>query len=293
MLKNIGFFLLTLCLLCSVYGCLAALIASKVRHSRLYLSAKLAGTQTTILCLIASLILWYSFYINDYSLSYVYNNSSNDLPLFYLFTAFWSSLEGSHLLWTLLLSIFSTVAHWTHSKENTAIMPFVSSALQGVLSWMFFLAVFYSNPFDILFPTPQNGTGMNELLQNPYMAFHPPSLFTGYTALAIPYAYAIGAMFCGDMTKGWIKTVRNWTLFAWIALTIGIFLGGRWAYVELGWAGYWAWDPVENSSLIPWIFCTGLIHSLILQHRFGHLKRLNLILQSPWVTYKLVTVNPL
>jgi cytochrome c-type biogenesis protein CcmF len=123
-----------------------------------------------------------------------------------------------------------------------------------------------------------NGQGMNALLQNPYMAIHPPTLFTGYTALAIPYAYAVAALCYGDVTDGWLRTIRRWGLFAWVALTCGVWLGGRWAYVELGWAGYWAWDPVENSSLIPWLLSTALLHSLIVQEKLGHLKRLSIIL---------------
>jgi cytochrome c-type biogenesis protein CcmF len=119
---------------------------------------------------------------------------------------------------------------------------------------------------------------MNALLQNPYMAIHPPTLFVGYTALSIPSAYAIAALCYGDVTDGWLRTVRRWSLFAWIALTCGVWLGGRWAYVELGWAGYWAWDPVENSSLIPWLLATCLIHSLIVQEKLGHLKRLSIVL---------------
>ena len=278
MLRNIGFFLLVLCLICSLYGFIAALVAARIRQKRLFFSARIANTQTTLLCLTASLILWYSFYVKDYSIAYVYQNSSNDLPLLYLLSAFWSSLQGSHLLWTLLLTIFSSIAHWTYARNNENIMPYISASLQGVLSWMFFLAVFYSNPFQPFFPIPENGTGMNELLQNPYMVFHPPSLFTGYTALAIPFAYSIGALCKGSFTKIWVTTVQRWTLFAWVALTLGVFLGGRWAYVELGWAGYWAWDPVENSSLIPWIFCTALIHSLMVQSKKGYLKRLTIVL---------------
>ena len=129
-----------------------------------------------------------------------------------------------------------------------------------------------------MFPALENGQGMNALLQNPYMAIHPPTLFTGYTALAVPAAYAVAALGFGDITEGWLKTTRRWTLFAWCALTAGIILGGRWAYVELGWAGYWAWDPVENSSFIPWIFATALLHSLVVQDKLGQLKRFTLIL---------------
>jgi cytochrome c-type biogenesis protein CcmF len=222
--------------------------------------------------------LWFLFFQRDYSVAYIFKNSSNDLPYLYRITAFWSSLEGSHTLWTLLLAIFSAIAMWTGSKDNEHIMPWVNAALQAVLSWMFFMTISYSDPFVRMFPPMPNGQGMNALLQNPYMAIHPPTLFTGYTTLAIPYAYGVAALCYGDVTDGWLRTTRRWALLAWVALTCGVWLGGRWAYVELGWAGYWAWDPVENSSLIPWLLATALLHSLIVQEKLGQLKRLSIVL---------------
>jgi cytochrome c-type biogenesis protein CcmF len=278
MLGDLGFFLLFLCCASTIYGVIAAICAARWRHRRLYRSSRLSLTATCVMCVTAAGILWYSFYMRDYSLAYVWKNSSNDLPRIYTFTAFWSSLEGSHLLWTLLLSIFSTTALWTYSKDNEHIMPYVAGSLQAVLAWMFYLLISHSDPFVRQFPVQSNGQGMNALLQNPYMAIHPPTLFTGYTALAVPAAYAVAALGFGDITEGWLKTIRRWSLFAWCALTAGIMLGGHWAYVELGWAGYWAWDPVENSSLIPWIFCTALLHSLVVQDKLGQMKRFTLIL---------------
>lgn len=278
MLANYGFFLMFLCCITSVYGTLSALLASRWRHKPLYVSSKLALTATTIMVSIAGVMLFYAFQDRDYSLIYVMKNSSNDLPYMYTITAFWSSLEGSHMLWTWLLAIVSVVAIWTHSEENEHIMPWVSASLQAVLAWMFYLALSHSDPFAHQLPAPGNGRGMNELLQNPYMAIHPPMLFLGYVALAIPFAYTMAALGYGDITQGWNRTVRRWTLFSWVLLSAAITLGGRWAYVELGWAGYWAWDPVENSSFIPWLMATALLHSLLVQSSLGHLKRLSMIL---------------
>ena len=277
-MADLGFFLLFLCCLMSCYTFLASLGAARWRHRRLYSSAKYAVTITAVMSWSAAIILWYLLYQRDYSVGYIWKNSSNDLPIMYTFTAFWSSLEGSHFLWTLLIATFTTIALWTGAKNNEHIMPYVAASLSAVSAWMFYLLVSYSDPFVRMFPAGVNGQGMNTLLQNPYMAIHPPTLFTGYTALAIPAAYSVAALCYGDITEGWLKTTRRWTLFAWIALTAGIFLGGRWAYVELGWAGYWAWDPVENSSFLPWCFATALLHSLIVQDRLGHLKRLTLVL---------------
>jgi cytochrome c-type biogenesis protein CcmF len=277
MVSDYGFFLLLLCTITSIYGAVAALFSGWFRHRRLYYSAKVAALSSTLMVWTAAIILWYLLFARDYSVAYVAKNSSNDLPVFYTFTAFWSALEGSHLLWTLLLATFSGIVHLAAAKDNEHLMPYVSTTLQTIVAWMFYLAVTASNPFALQFPAAENGSGMNVLLQNPYMAIHPPSLFIGYTALAIPFAYAVAALCYGDITQGWLKTVRRWALFAWSILTLGIFLGGRWAYVVLGWSGYWAWDPVENSSLVPWLFATALLHSLVVHERVGQLKRVSLI----------------
>lgn len=277
---DLGYSLLLFCTVTSLYGTGAALISAKLRHRRLYRSAKMAALSSCGMAVAAAILLCFLLFQRDYGVSYIFRNSSNDLPPLYTLSAFWSSLEGSHFLWTLLLSLCCAVAHLSYSKDNEHLMPWISATLQSVLSWMFYLAVVWSDPFALQFPVPENGLGMNALLQNPYMIIHPPSLFTGYTALSVPFAYSIAALCYGDITEGWLRTVRRWTLFAWSFLTFGIFLGGRWAYVELGWAGYWAWDPVENSSFIPWLFATALLHSLLIQNKLGHLKRLSLILAS-------------
>lgn len=278
MYANYGFYLVLLAAIGCGWAFLASLGAAFTRHRRLYRSAKYALTISTTFTIFAAILLWIMLYQRDYSVEYIYKNSSNDLPVFYTFTAFWCSLEGSHFLWTLLLSAFTTIAIWTGQKDNEHIMPYVTASLSSVLAWMYYLLVSHSDPFVRMLPAFPNGRGMNELLQNPYMAIHPPTLFVGYTALAIPAAYSVAALCYGDITEGWLRTTRRWALVAWTALTAGIILGGRWAYVELGWAGYWAWDPVENSSFIPWLFGTALLHSLVVQDKLGHLKKLTLIL---------------
>jgi cytochrome c-type biogenesis protein CcmF len=278
MIANYGFFVIFLCFIISAYGFLAGIGAAVWRHRRLYYSSKIALTLTAVLATIAAGLLIWSFFQRDYSIAYVMKNSSNDLPTFYTLTAFWSSLEGSHTLWTWLLTMVGTIAIWSHAKDNEHVMPYVSAALQAVLAWMFYLAITHSDPFVRQLPMPPNGRGMNELLQNPYMAIHPPLLFIGYVGLAIPFAYSIAALCYGDITEGWLRTVRRWNLISWTFLTAAITLGGRWAYVELGWAGYWAWDPVENSSFMPWLMSTALLHSLLVQEKLGHLKRLSIVL---------------
>lgn len=280
MSADFGFYLMLLCCLSSVYGMVSAIAAAKLRHRRLYLSSKMALTSTLVMALTAAGIFWYLLFNRDYSVSYIMRNSSNDLPWWYTITSFWSALEGSHFLWTILMTVVASIAIWTHSRDNEHIMPYVSATLQGVMAWMYYLAITYSDPFARFFPAPPNGQGMNALLQNPYMAIHPPCLFTGYTCLSVPFAYAMAALFFGDVTEGWLKSIRRWTLVSWCFLTGAIFLGGHWAYEELGWSGYWAWDPVENSSFMPWILATCLLHSLLVQDKLGHLKRMSIILAA-------------
>jgi cytochrome c-type biogenesis protein CcmF len=278
MLPHLGFFLLFMCCLATGWGFFSATGAAMLRHRRLWRSSQMSLYVTCAMALAAAVIFWIVLFQRDYSVGYVWRNSSNDLPAFYTFTTFWSALEGSHFFWTLLLTIFATIGLATVSRDNEHIAPYVSASLQLVLCWMFWLAISYSDPFAMQFPVHDNGLGKNPLLQNPYMVIHPPTLFIGYTAMGIPFAYSVAALWYGDITEGWLKTVRRWTIFSWIFLTAGIALGGRWAYVELGWAGYWAWDPVENSSFMPWLFSTALLHSLVVQDKLGHLKRLSIVL---------------
>lgn len=275
---NLGFIFLLLALTFAIYGLVANVSAALMRHRRLYRSGRMAATMTAVFIVLAAVVMWLSLFSRDYSIAYIWRNSSNDLPPFYTFTTFWSALEGSHFLWMMLLSVFTAIALWTGNRDNEHIMPWVGAALLCVVSWMLYLSVTWSDPFVMQMPAPPNGLGKNPLLQNPYMAIHPPTLFIGYTALAIPFAYSIAAMAYGDITEGWLKTTRRWTLFAWCMLTAGIALGGHWAYVELGWAGYWAWDPVENSSFLPWLMATSLLHSMVVQDKLGHLKRSGIIL---------------
>ncbi len=278
MRPELGFFLLLMCMVLSGYGAFASLVSAWTKKRSLWLSARVATTVSFVLCLVSAGVLWSGLFNHDYSIKYVLENSSNDLPYLFRFTAFWSSLEGSHFLWTLLMQLMVVIGLWVYHRNNEHIMPHVSLFLQSVLCWMYWLATSYSDPFiRVSFPPP-NGQGMNALLQNPYMAIHPPLLFIGYTCLAIPAAYAVAALIYGDITQGWLKTTRRWTLISWTFLTAAITLGGRWAYVELGWAGYWAWDPVENSSLVPWLFATASLHTFILQDKMGQLKRMGLVL---------------
>lgn len=242
------------------------------------LSSQRAIIVSCVSVVLAALLLWYLFWQRDYSVAYIYKNSSHDLPPLYTITAFWSSLEGSHFFWSLILAVVGGIVITTIPPGLTPLRPYLHMVISGVMVWMYLLLVTFSDPFKLQLPPPSEGAGMNALLQNPYMAIHPPLLFVGYTALLVPYAYSMAALCFGGFLPGWAKMMRSWSLVAWIFLTLGIFIGGRWAYVELGWGGYWAWDPVENSSLVPWLLTTALIHGCMLQTRTGKLSQVNVLL---------------
>lgn len=212
----------------------------------------------TITC--ASLILLLALWENQFSIEYVYNYTSTDLPLFYRLTAFWAGQEGSLLLWTWLLSLFGLIYYSQRKRDKLSLpsFPFVIT----VQTFFLLLLIIPANPFKELSFTPAEGEGLNPLLQNIGMVFHPPAIFLGFAAYTIPFALAMGALISKRVDEDWVFDSRKWALLAWLFLGIGNVLGAWWAYVELGWGGYWAWDPVENASLLPWLTGAALIHSL-------------------------------
>ncbi|NIR14394.1 MAG: heme lyase CcmF/NrfE family subunit, partial [Desulfobacterales bacterium] len=193
--------------------------------------------------------------------------------VFYKATAFWAGQRGSLLFWAWLLSIFGTiVAHNTRYEVESRATPFIYLVITSILGFFVMLLATISNPFDLLPHVPADGNGLNPMLQNPGMIFHPPTLFLGYVGFTIPFAYALAAMITGNLDESWLRKTRTWSVLSWVFLTIGIILGGRWAYVELGWGGYWAWDPVENASFMPWLVATAFIHTAIIQERRNIMK---------------------
>ena len=225
-------------------------------------------------------IIEHAFLTNDFSFSVVASHSSVDTPTFYKVTAMWSSQEGSLLLWAFILSIVSTVSLAATKHRLRDLVPWATAVMMGV-------AVFFTglmllggdvNPFEVLDVAPADGSGLNPLLQHPSMIIHPPMLYTGYVALTVPFAFAIGALVSRRVDAAWIKSTRGFALIAWTFLSIGIILGSRWSYTELGWGGYWAWDPVENASVMPWLITTAYIHSIMVQEKRGMLKVWNVSL---------------
>jgi len=222
----------------------------------------------------------YAFLTDDFSLSVVANHSSIDTPNFYKFTAMWSSQEGSLLLWASLLSVVASISlHFTRHKLRD-VVPYATAIMLGVVLFFTGVMLFAGdvNPFATLNEIPRDGTGLNPLLQHPSMIIHPPMLYTGYVSLTVPFAFAIGALITRRVDAAWAKSTRGFALIAWIFLTIGVILGSRWSYTELGWGGYWAWDPVENASIMPWLILTAYIHSIMVQEKRGMLKVWNVSL---------------
>ncbi len=226
---------------------------------------------------VASLSLWTAIFSHDFSVEYVYSYTSRNLPDYYLFASFWAGQKGSLLFWAVVLSSFGALAQAVTGARYRDLLPSVAGVTSGVVA--FFLVVMLlgdANPFERLPFVPPDGRGLNPQLQNPGMVVHPPMLYLGYIGMTIPFAFAVAALFARRLDAGWIHAIRRWSLLSWLFLSVGITIGMWWAYVELGWGGYWAWDPVENASLLPWLTLTAFLHSVMIQEKRGMLKRWNL-----------------
>jgi len=225
--------------------------------------------------LVASLALWKGLISHDFNMEYVASYTSRNLPNAYIFSAFWAGQKGSLLFWAVVLSLFASAAQLLTSRRFAYLMPYVAGVTAAVITFFVSVMIFAADPFERLAFTPADGRGLNPQLQNVGMIIHPPMLYLGYISLTIPFAFAMAALLSRRLDTGWIHAMRKWTLVSWLFLAIGITLGMWWAYVELGWGGYWAWDPVENASLLPWLTMTAFLHSVMIQEKRGMLKRWN------------------
>jgi cytochrome c-type biogenesis protein CcmF len=222
--------------------------------------------------------LWTGLLTDTFELRNVADYTSRSLSWPFKITALWGSQAGSLLLWCWLLTGFAALCVRLNRRRNRELMPVVIAVLAGIAIFFTGLLSFVTSPFETLSVAPQDGQGLNPLLQNTYMMIHPPVLYLGYVSLAIPFAFAVAALVTGRLDSAWLTSVRRWTIVAWLFLGIGILLGARWAYEELGWGGYWAWDPVENAAFMPWLVATGFLHSVMVQERRGMLKVWNMVL---------------
>jgi cytochrome c-type biogenesis protein CcmF len=228
-------------------------------------------------CLVvASLSLWKGLISHDFNIEYVAAYTSRNLPPYFIVSAFWAGQKGSLLFWAVVLSLFASLAQLLTPRRYADLMPYVAGVTTAVVAFFVSVMLFGSDPFERLPFTPADGRGLNPQLQNVGMVIHPPMLYLGYISITIPFAFAVAALLSRRLDTGWIQAIRKWTLVSWLFLSIGITLGMWWAYVELGWGGYWAWDPVENASLLPWLTMTAFLHSVMIQEKRGMLKRWNL-----------------
>ena len=216
---------------------------------------------------------------DDFSLAYVAGHSSRALPLQYKISALWGGQEGSLLLWLLVLTAYAALAVWFAGRRARDLVVWVTPVLGGIAVAFTWLLVAVSSPFETI-AAPADGSGLNPSLQNPYMVIHPVFLYLGYVGLAVPFAFAMGALLSGRTDERWIVATRRSTIVAWTALGIGQLLGAKWAYEEVGWGGFYAWDPVENAALIPWLAATAFLHSVMIQEKRGMLRVWNVTLVS-------------
>ena len=272
MLGQIGNFALVLAFCLAAVQAILPLVGTGLGDERLMRSGRSLAVGQLVFLLIAYLALTWAFISDDFSLAYVYSNSAQDLPLIFKITAVWGGHEGSMLFWVLSLALWG-VAVAAFSRALPREMFARVLAVMGMVGVGFIgFTVFTSNPFETLFPIPPEGTDLNPLLQDPGMIIHPPLLFIGYTGLAVAFAFAIAALIGARLDAAWARWSRPWATTAWIFLTLGIGLGSWWSYYELGWGGWWFWDPVENASLLPWLTATALIHSLAVTEKRGGFK---------------------
>ena len=280
MIPVIGGLALNLALGLAIIAIIFNVLYLRSGDGRLFLSGQRAALAVSLLSIFATIILTQLLMTSNFDVDYVAHYTSQETPLIYKFTALWAGQSGSLLFWLFILSLYAIIAILQNQRSQLKLMPWVMIVLVTVQLFFLILVNFITNPFA---PTETdfviaNGLGLNPLLQNATMAIHPPMLYLGFVGFTVPFAFSIAAMAQRDMNALWMRTVRQWLLFVWLMLSIGVMLGGWWAYQELGWGGYWAWDPVENASFMPWLAGTALLHSVMIQEKKDMLKVWNMVL---------------
>ncbi|MGH7570711.1 MAG: heme lyase CcmF/NrfE family subunit [Gemmatimonadota bacterium] len=262
----------------ALYGAIVGHVGGRRRDSRL-IDAALGSVYGTAACVgLAYLLLTAAFLNDQFRLAYVAENASRAMPPLYKAAAVWGGMEGSMLLWALILAGYSTAAVWVHRRRQPDLAPHAAAVLQTIMAFFLGVMVFSSKPFVTLDFLPPDGRGLNPLLQNQWMAAHPPSLYLGYVGWSVPFAFAMAALIRGRLGADWITAIRKWALVPFLFLTIGNLMGSHWAYIELGWGGFWGWDPVENSAIMPWFVGAAFVHSIMIQEKRGMLKVWNIAL---------------
>ena len=288
-MSDLGTIALMIALAACLYGTIVPHLGVRTNNWNLIRSAQNASIISFFLIAVASGVLIHALVVSDFSIFYVWRNSSVDMPMFFKVTAFWGGLEGSLLFWILVQSFFAMVVAFRYQYSNREIIPYVIATLNGILCFLLVLLLGWSNPLDLQATIPAEGRGLNPLLQHIAMVVHPPSLYLGFIGFSVPFAFAIAGMIRGKLDNEWVLTTRRWTLVSWYFLSMGLILGGQWAYEELGWGGFWAWDPVENAAFMPWLTGTAFLHSVMIQEKRNMLKIWNVVLII--ITYGLTIIG--
>jgi cytochrome c-type biogenesis protein CcmF len=271
----------------AAFAVVAGALGGKLKSPRVVKSAERSALAFFVMISVAVFALEYLILTNNFNNAYVAEHSNRDLQTFYKVAALWAGQEGSLLFWTWLLAGYSALVVLMNLRKNRQLMPYVVSVLMGVGVFFSSLTFFIANPFQTLSLVgngttqafmPPDGNGLNPTLQYHPMVIHPPMLYLGYVGMVLPFAFAMAALISRQLGDNWIRTTRRWTMVPWLFLGMGILLGGNWAYAVLGWGGYWAWDPVENASLLPWLSATAFLHSVMIQEKRGMLKVWNVVL---------------
>jgi len=278
-LATLGTFLILAAFVVAACAFAAGIAGGRRRSTPLTNGAVGLSHVLTGLMLVLSAVIVYSFVVGDYSIKYINSYSDSSMPLFFKLTSYWGGLDGSLMFWVTLLAIFASVAIHVNRERHRLLIPWVVAVISVTQMFFLFLLVIHNNPFEThLLSTPADGRGLNPLLQNFYMVIHPPMLYLGFVGMTIPFAFGLAALISGQLDDSWLRAVRRWTMTSWLFLSLGLALGGLWAYEELGWGGYWGWDPVENAGLLPWFTATAFLHSVMVQERRGMLKVWNVSL---------------
>ncbi|WML47554.1 heme lyase CcmF/NrfE family subunit [Neobacillus sp. PS3-34] len=262
----------------AIYSLLIMTLGISTKNQKLVNSGK-GGVIGLFICAgLAMITLFYLLGSSQFQYEYVRDYTSSELPIIYKLTALWAGNSGSLLLWTFFLTLYMLMITYSRKMKGNPMVPYIVSILLANAVFFFFILGFVAKPFVLLSEVPTEGKGLNPMLQNPGMIIHPVTLYLGYVGLSIPFAFAMAALIMKNMDDFWIKMTRRWTIIAWLFLSLGNIFGGQWAYVELGWGGYWAWDPVENASFMPWLTATAFLHSVMIQERKNMLKVWNISL---------------
>src|SRR5688572_16354243 len=278
-MASLGYYLLLAAFVVSAYAAAMGVAGARRRSRSLVESSIGAFYLVAAIMTAATGVIVHAFLDGNYALKYVQRYSDSAQPLFYKLTAYWGGLDGSIMFWVFLLSLFGAAAVYVNRDRQRELIPYVVTVISAVQMFFLLLMVVHNNPFETyLTENHVDGNGLNPILQNFYMVIHPPTMYLGFVGITIPFAFAMAALITGHLDDAWLRAVRRWTMIAWLFLTIGLMLGMLWAYEELGWGGYWMWDPVENAALLPSFTATAFLHSVMVQERRGMLRVWNMSL---------------